>query len=66
MKLADGESLLLKTYRRALSVVDALSVGQGELLTVTNRDYYFMSKDELARVSLGKHVVAKCRVPADW
>jgi mannose-1-phosphate guanylyltransferase len=59
MKLADGESLLLKTYRRALSVVDALGAGKGELLTVTNRDYYFMSKDELARLSLGQHVAAR-------
>lgn len=43
MKLADGESLLMKTYRRALNVADG-----GELLTVTNRDYFFMSKDEMA------------------
>lgn len=49
IKLADGESFLLKTYRRALAVMNALGVlGGGELLTVTNRDYYFMSKDELA------------------
>jgi len=44
MKLHDGETLLQKTYRRAAAVADG-----GELLTVTNRDYYFMSKDELAR-----------------
>lgn len=44
MKLADRESLLLKTYRRA-----AAAAGEGtEILTVTNRDCYFMSKDELA------------------
>lgn len=42
MKLADGESLLLKTYRRAAAV------GAKDILTVTNRDYYFMSKDEMA------------------
>ncbi|WP_459616162.1 mannose-1-phosphate guanylyltransferase/mannose-6-phosphate isomerase [Bordetella sp. 2513F-2] len=47
MKLADGESLLLKTYKRALAV-DAV-----EVLTVTNRDYYFMSKDEMALAKLG-------------
>lgn len=48
MKLADGESLLLKTYLRASNV------GQGgEIITVTNRDYFFMSKDELARAGLG-------------
>lgn len=48
MKLADGESLLLKTYRRAAAVP-----GVEEVLTVTNRDYFFMSKDELARAKLG-------------
>jgi len=53
MKLADGESLLLKTYRRAAAVVESLGQGSGELLTVTNRDYYFMSKDELAAAKLG-------------
>jgi mannose-1-phosphate guanylyltransferase / mannose-6-phosphate isomerase len=47
MKLADGESLLLKTYRRALAVMESLGDGKGEVLTVTKRDYYFMSKDEL-------------------
>lgn len=51
MKLGDGESLLLKTYLRAADV--ALANGQsGEIVTVTNRDYYFMSKDELARARL--------------
>ncbi|CAM4211320.1 mannose-1-phosphate guanylyltransferase/mannose-6-phosphate isomerase [Bordetella muralis] len=46
MKLADGESLLLKTYRRAAAV------GASDILTVTNRDYYFMSKDEIALADL--------------
>ena len=52
MKLADGQSLLQKTYRRAAAVT-----GGGEILTVTNRDYYFMSKDELALAGLddGRH-----------
>jgi mannose-1-phosphate guanylyltransferase len=53
MKLEDGESLLLKTYMRAAQVAYKENSG-GELLTVTNRDYYFMSKDELARAQLGK------------
>lgn len=52
MKLADGESLLLKTYLRA-AAVSILGEQGGEILTVTNRDYYFMSKDELARARLG-------------
>ncbi|WP_041490689.1 mannose-1-phosphate guanylyltransferase/mannose-6-phosphate isomerase [Burkholderia cepacia] len=55
MKLADGESLLLKTYRRAAAVVGSDAGGQHrEILTVTNRDYYFMSKDEFASVKLGE------------
>lgn len=47
MKLADGQSLLQKTYRRAAALA-----GGGEILTVTNRDYYFMSKDELVAAGL--------------
>jgi mannose-1-phosphate guanylyltransferase len=43
IRLADGESLLHKTYRRA-----ALLATHGDIITVTNRDYYFQSKDELA------------------
>lgn len=49
MKLADGQSLLLKTYLRAANVAQG-----GDLLTVTNRDYFFMSKDELAKARLGE------------
>ena len=49
MKLADGQSLLLKTYLRAANVAQG-----GEILTVTNRDYFFMSKDELAKAGLGE------------
>lgn len=53
MKLADGQSLLLKTYLRAAAV--ALSGERdSEMLTVTNRDYFFMSKDELAKAPLGE------------
>ena len=49
MKLADGQSLLEKTYRRAVDVQEALAQRDGpvDLLTVTNRDYYFMSRDEM-------------------
>ncbi len=49
MKLADGESLLQKTYKRAAAVAEG-----GEILTVTNRDYYFMSKDEFDRDGVAK------------
>lgn len=40
MCMPDGESLLDKTYSRACSCD-----GVGEVLTITNRDYYFQSKD---------------------
>jgi mannose-1-phosphate guanylyltransferase len=40
MRLSDGGSLLGKTYVRALACA-----GVAEVLTITNRDYYFQSKD---------------------
>ena len=43
MKLADGQTLIEKTYARAKAL-------GSEVLTVTNRDYYFMSRDEQERV----------------
>lgn len=47
MRLADGKTLLQKTYERAHSLQMALdSFDRAEILTVTNRDYYFMSRDE--------------------
>lgn len=45
MKLADGETLIQKTYART----KALGT---EVLTVSNRDYYFMSRDEQERVGV--------------
>lgn len=48
MKLADGETLLGKTYRRALQLPSVVEeAGLKQVITVTNRDYYFMSQDEL-------------------
>ena len=41
MKLADGQSLLQKTFLRAAGLP-----GVTEILTITNREYYFKSKDE--------------------
>ncbi|MBP9714562.1 MAG: mannose-1-phosphate guanylyltransferase/mannose-6-phosphate isomerase [Sterolibacterium sp.] len=49
IRLADGESLLHKTYRRAAQITT-----HGDIITVTNRDYYFQSKDELAAVRPGE------------
>lgn len=45
MKLADGETLIEKTYVRAKAL-------GSQVLTVTNRDYYFMSRDEQERVGI--------------
>lgn len=50
IRLADGESLLLKTYRRAAAVAT-----ENSIITVTNRDYYFLSKDEFAAAALDDH-----------
>lgn len=51
MKMADGQSLLLKTYLRAAKLASA-----GEVLTATNRDYYFLSKDEFAASGLADQI----------
>jgi mannose-1-phosphate guanylyltransferase len=44
MRMADGETLLYKTLERALRVAAG-----GSILTVTGRDYYFLTRDEYAR-----------------
>jgi mannose-1-phosphate guanylyltransferase/mannose-6-phosphate isomerase len=49
IKLADGESLLAKTLDRAL----ACAGSNGAVLTITNRDYFFLTRDEYARHSSG-------------
>ena len=41
--LPDGETLIQKTYKRASSLTDVSAI-----YTITNRDYYFMSKDVLS------------------
>lgn len=41
MKLPDGQSLLQKTFARAVALE-----GVGEVLSITNREYYFKSRDE--------------------
>jgi mannose-1-phosphate guanylyltransferase / mannose-6-phosphate isomerase len=45
MRLADGETLIQKSYARAKAL------GK-EVLTVTNRDYFFMSRDEQERIGV--------------
>ncbi|WP_339545403.1 mannose-1-phosphate guanylyltransferase/mannose-6-phosphate isomerase [Pseudomonas sp. RA_35y_Pfl2_P32] len=51
MTLPDGETLLGKTYRRAASLLGS----HGDIVTVTNRDYYFQSKDHYQEAHLGHH-----------
>ena len=46
IKLGDGESLLQKTYKRATSIASF-----DEILTVTNRDLFFYTKDEFEEIS---------------
>jgi len=48
MLLPDGQSLLGKTYARACALATA-----GEVVTVTNRDYYFLSRDEFDKLKPG-------------
>jgi mannose-1-phosphate guanylyltransferase/mannose-6-phosphate isomerase len=45
MKMADGQTLAEKTLRRALDIS-----GGGDVLTVTGRDHYFITRDEYLRV----------------
>ncbi len=47
MRMGDGESLLEKTLRRATRVA-----GDNPILTVTGRDYYFITRDEFSRTQL--------------
>ncbi|MCP1641346.1 mannose-1-phosphate guanylyltransferase [Pseudomonas citronellolis] len=48
MALPDGQTLLHKTYCRAASLLP----DDGEIVTVTNRDYYFQSKDHFLAAKL--------------
>jgi mannose-1-phosphate guanylyltransferase/mannose-6-phosphate isomerase len=53
IKLFDGETLLQKTYRRVSLIPDTPKVnGKPFALTVTNREYYFISKDELDKTDV--------------
>lgn len=47
MRMPGGSSLLKGTYERAAAVAT-----NAEILTITNRDYYFLSRDEFARARL--------------
>lgn len=45
MLLADGETLIEKTYQRVSRIQDVK-----DIVTITNRDYYFLSLDEFAKI----------------
>lgn len=62
MKLADGETLIEKTYRRAAKLPGVIQAdGKSKLITVTNRDYYFMSRDELHKAgATGSFLLEPC------
>jgi mannose-1-phosphate guanylyltransferase len=49
IKLADGQSLLQKTFLRAAALP-----GVEEVYTVTNRDFFFKTEDDYATVNPGK------------
>ena len=51
MRLPDGQTLLGKTYQRAATLCPA----GGVIVTVTNRDHYFASKDIFNESQLGNH-----------
>jgi mannose-1-phosphate guanylyltransferase len=53
VELSDGETLLEKTYRR-VSLLSNIPKVNGKLLvlTITNQEYYFISKDELKKTNL--------------
>ena len=51
MRLPDGDSLLGKAYARAA----ALTPEGGEIVTVTNREHYFTSKDHFFESHLPRH-----------
>jgi mannose-1-phosphate guanylyltransferase/mannose-6-phosphate isomerase len=51
MRLPDGQSLLQKTYLRAAGLI----AEGGEIVTVTNREHYFESRDHFAQASLSRH-----------
>ena len=47
MRMPGGASLLQSTYGRAAALE-----AEAEILTITNREYYFLSRDEFARARL--------------
>ena len=52
MRVGDGQSLLKKTFQRATALP-----GAGEVVTVTNREYLFKTRDEYGRGESGTFVL---------
>jgi mannose-1-phosphate guanylyltransferase/mannose-6-phosphate isomerase len=59
IKLPDGESLLAKTLKRA-----AAAGAVTEMLTVTNREYYFLTREQYAALGKGAPPMAFLLEPA--
>lgn len=54
IKLSDGETLIQKTYKRAWAL-------GSPIMTVTNRDYYFICRDEQERIGIsGDFLLEPC------
>ncbi len=51
MRLPDGQSLLQKTYLRAANLI----AEGGEIVTVTNREHFFESRDHFTEAKLNRH-----------
>lgn len=51
MIMPDGKSLLSKTYARAASISESVT----EIVTVTNREHYFESRDHFNAAGLNEH-----------
>ncbi len=51
IRLADGTTLLSRTLARARAAGDV-----SQVVTVTNREYYFLTKDQYAEAGPGSHV----------
>lgn len=53
IKLFDGETLLEKTYRRISLLPNVPKINEKPFaLTITNREYYFISRDELDKTNV--------------
>jgi len=56
LKLIDGKSLLEATYERILKLVNP-----EDIITITNKDYYFYVRDACSKFSddLGKNIICE-------